>query len=722
MASGSGRLGRIVRDVAGLSSLAARDGLRSAVAQRLRSGLDIEHVDSGLMGAALAEIDGVKEQQRRQVEDDHSLAHGAAVTADRVSGLEVALAASGAQQAEQARATDAAAADLAELAARSDALERRLAGMEEARSLDRAVALHTRWLRHAPASERVISVILATRDRPHELAHAVRSVQAQTHTAWELLVIDDSTGDEGLVARLVAELGDERIRALRSGAGNVAVARNAGLAAARGDLIAYLDDDNFWYPEWLAAVAAAYERHPDAPLVYGGLTRSECTTDIWLPAWDRRRLERANCIDQNVLAHRRDHPEARFSEDLAALVDWDLVLRLTDDEPAVPISVLAAGYTTGAPDRISARTQAVRAADAEIRRRTWARRPLRVLGLNPQFPLLSETYILDELTALARRGAQLGFVRTNAAVAPMRIPWPQWQSLDAAVAEWDPDVAVLHWAASALHLLAGLERYELPFAVRSHSFDVDPESSRACVPIRSASACGRIRPPRRASRARSRCRCCSPPRIGCRRHSGRAICVISASALLPKKDFPLLFDAFARMPDVDRRIVVAATQGHEELPGVLLQRCEELEDPPLVQVNLPREDVFALLSRTALFVYTLEPERPFGMPMSVAEAMASGCSVVLPDRPACREYAGPSARYYADAQDIARHAHEALAGGPAIAEERRLNRAWALRRFCDPVLGEGFHRELTTALARVRGEVAVDTNGRGTQTPEALAR
>jgi glycosyltransferase involved in cell wall biosynthesis len=190
--------------------------------------------------------------------------------------------------------------------------------------------------------------------------------------------------------------------------------------------------------------------------------------------------------------------------------------------------------------------------------------------------------------------------------------------------------------------------------------------------------------------------------------------VLSTSAGLPKKDFDLLFAALDQLPGVERRIVVAATEEYEQLPGDLFERCGDRTDPPLVQVNLPREDVFALLGRTALHVYTLRPDNPFGMPMSVAEALCAGASVCLPDRPEARAYAGPGARFYSTADDIARHAREVLADTPAVREERAANRRWALERFCDPAAGQRFSDELHAALAAHLGEPV----GRAVPLPE----
>jgi glycosyltransferase involved in cell wall biosynthesis len=92
---------------------------------------------------------------------------------------------------------------------------------------------------------------------------AVRSVQAQTFTDWELLVVDDGSTDDSheRVCRLAAA--DGRIRAWRLPENRgPSAARNHALRQARGALIAYLDCDDEFYPDYLAR-AHAWRRRAD---------------------------------------------------------------------------------------------------------------------------------------------------------------------------------------------------------------------------------------------------------------------------------------------------------------------------------------------------------------------------------------------------------------------------------------------------------------------------
>ena len=91
--------------------------------------------------------------------------------------------------------------------------------------------------------QNVISIITPTRNRPKQLLRAVRSVQAQDYPDWEMIVVDDGDGS-GLGAAL--ELRDVQVHGLRNPGSGQTDARNAGLEIARGDVIALLDDDDWW--------------------------------------------------------------------------------------------------------------------------------------------------------------------------------------------------------------------------------------------------------------------------------------------------------------------------------------------------------------------------------------------------------------------------------------------------------------------------------------------
>ena len=105
-----------------------------------------------------------------------------------------------------------------------------------------------------------MSVIIPTNRGGAYLEEAVASVRAQTAPVDEILLVDDGSPEPGL-ADVAGRLG---LRCIRQQASGLSVARNTGAAAARGDWIAYLDDDDVWHPERIASQLHALESMPDA--------------------------------------------------------------------------------------------------------------------------------------------------------------------------------------------------------------------------------------------------------------------------------------------------------------------------------------------------------------------------------------------------------------------------------------------------------------------------
>jgi glycosyltransferase involved in cell wall biosynthesis len=101
-----------------------------------------------------------------------------------------------------------------------------------------------------------VSVIVVTRDRPELLADALASVVAQTLPPLEVRVGDDGGGS---AADVVEHMPLLEVTLLPLACGQAGAARNAACAGARGDVLAFLDDDDLWRPAHLAGLATAFE-------------------------------------------------------------------------------------------------------------------------------------------------------------------------------------------------------------------------------------------------------------------------------------------------------------------------------------------------------------------------------------------------------------------------------------------------------------------------------
>jgi glycosyltransferase involved in cell wall biosynthesis len=188
----------------------------------------------------------------------------------------------------------------------------------------------------------LVSVVVAA-TRPDALRRALASALAQTYPELEVLVVGDGCPEAVEVAR---ECGDDRVRAWsleeRHHDGGAA-ARNVALKAmARGDLVAYLDDDNTWAQSHLASLVAALRATPGASWAFSSFRVLGETVVCRRP----RRYR----IDTSALLHRRELV-ARFggwlpAQDADAAHDWELASRWHDaGEPWAATGLPTLDYT-----------------------------------------------------------------------------------------------------------------------------------------------------------------------------------------------------------------------------------------------------------------------------------------------------------------------------------------------------------------------------------------
>lgn len=119
------------------------------------------------------------------------------------------------------------------------------------------------------SDQTLISVVVPAYNAQGTITDTLRSIQAQSHTALEVIVVDDGSRDG--TAAIVEEFAaaDPRFRLLSQENAGVAVARNTGWKAARSDLIAFVDADDLWSRDKLELQLAALEAAgPRAGLVY----------------------------------------------------------------------------------------------------------------------------------------------------------------------------------------------------------------------------------------------------------------------------------------------------------------------------------------------------------------------------------------------------------------------------------------------------------------------
>ncbi|WP_159501788.1 glycosyltransferase [Microbacterium sp. 18062] len=273
----------------------------------------------------------------------------------------------------------------------------------------------------------LVSIVLPVWNRPVGLRRAVESLAAQTWDDWELLVVDDGSWDDTLVVLDVVAQRDERIRVIRREHEGVCAARNAGIAAAAGDYVAFLDSDNTWQPRFLEDMMTAMTGSGSKVAFASMASRSEGHVLYRGRATDHRRLLTGNTVDLNVLVVARDALRAvgGFDETLRRAVDYDLVLRLAARYPLEHVPTLGADYDNDddAADRISTTEAYGWNVAVRLRHQHLAATPLRA-GVTYLIMTRGSTTVIDESIALARLLAEAEDVQVLLSVTePLASRW-----------------------------------------------------------------------------------------------------------------------------------------------------------------------------------------------------------------------------------------------------------------------------------------------------------
>jgi glycosyltransferase involved in cell wall biosynthesis len=185
-----------------------------------------------------------------------------------------------------------------------------------------------------------VSVVVPTHNRARLLSRTLRSICAQQAVDFEVVVVDDGSTDD---TATVAAAADARVKVISNPRPcGVSAARNIGIGAARGDWIAFCDDDDLWAPDKLAAQLSAAD---DARLgwVYSGDVNVDYESRVLFglpphrPAEVTELLRRHNPLSSggSNIVIRADVLAATggFNPELRRTEDWDLWLRLTATGP-----------------------------------------------------------------------------------------------------------------------------------------------------------------------------------------------------------------------------------------------------------------------------------------------------------------------------------------------------------------------------------------------------
>lgn len=107
----------------------------------------------------------------------------------------------------------------------------------------------------------MISVVIPLYNKEKQIACTLQSVFEQTFQNFEIVIVDDGSTDNSVEE--VEKFDDSRIRLIHQTNAGVSAARNRGIEEASGELIAFLDADDVWMPEYLATQYGLYQKYPE---------------------------------------------------------------------------------------------------------------------------------------------------------------------------------------------------------------------------------------------------------------------------------------------------------------------------------------------------------------------------------------------------------------------------------------------------------------------------
>lgn len=192
----------------------------------------------------------------------------------------------------------------------------------------------------------LVSVVIPSFNAAHYIGRTLDSVLRQSHGNLEVIIVDDKSTDD--TVRIVGELADRdpRIRLIRlpRNHGAPAAPRNAGVDAARGDWVAFLDADDLWHPRKLEVQMRALEEH-DADMCSAQMKDFRREDEIVVADVPARPRVRRVTLRQQLLKYRTPTSSivirrelmvrCRFNEDLSykAREDTDCFIRVHEHMP-----------------------------------------------------------------------------------------------------------------------------------------------------------------------------------------------------------------------------------------------------------------------------------------------------------------------------------------------------------------------------------------------------
>lgn len=197
----------------------------------------------------------------------------------------------------------------------------------------------------------LVSVIMPTYNRAKIISESIQSVLEQVYDNFEIIICDDGSRDS--TEEVVKKFNSSKVKYVKQENQGAAAARNTALRHARGEIITYLDTDNYWHPAYLASVVSALEEKKGHSSVYCDFidfridkNNAVHIKSVKRPKYSHEDLIKKPFIDLNTFAHRRELYDlfGGFDQTLTRRQDYDLILKFTWLRDPIHIEVPLALY------------------------------------------------------------------------------------------------------------------------------------------------------------------------------------------------------------------------------------------------------------------------------------------------------------------------------------------------------------------------------------------
>jgi glycosyltransferase involved in cell wall biosynthesis len=491
---------------------------------------------------------------------------------------------------------------------------------------------------------------------------ALNSALHQDYNHFELIIVHHQLNPGQL--ELLRSIDDKRIVLISSQIRGAADQRNIGLNAARGDIITYLDDDNFWYPNYLQYIVYAFADSEVESTYTPQLVKPSTADEYYIRSnpYDWNDFLYHGGIDGNVFAHRKYLKEryGNWDPNLTRLQDMDLILRYTKNKNPTFVPIIGGEYLENAPGSIS-NTQPFHFNHWKIKKKNIEKiNPgFKVLILTGLYHQVTERYIDYELQALDESGIEFAIWAVEKGVTPD--PSVHYKifygDLLEAIQGFKPDFIHIYWLHIGVNYRNILEKVNIPVTLRNHGFETNDEVVNQLTVMDSVKRIYAF--PQYVQQLENKSKLFPLPTLFSGEnfkpsYSKNKRLIVRAGASLPTKGFKDFIDTAVLCPGFEFVLVLGLTNGSGENNQIIKKYNEELGNPVRIIGPLFVQDMADLIKEAGIYMYTLGAESIHGMPVSILEAMASSCIVLVRDSAISRACYSSYALYYQNAEEAAK--------------------------------------------------------------------